>query len=460
MIFSIKKNIPDRLMFDNKALKRLIIPLLFEQFLNSIVGMADTMMVSSAGETAVSGVALVDLINLLIITIFSGLATGGAVVASQLIGAGDKNRAKKSANQLIYITAVIGIVMMLIVCLFKVPLLNVLFGSTEQAVMNSALDYFFISAFSYPFIAIYNACAALFRAQGNSKISMYISVAMNLMNVCLNAVFIYGYHRGADGVALATTISRIFAAVVIFALLRNKNNQIHIEKLLHFKFDFTLIKRILVIGIPSCLENSFFQLGRVLLVSLISTFGTVHITANAVANNLDMFGILPAQAMGLALLTVVGQCVGAGDFEQVRFYVKKLLKTTYVLMWVWNIAIFIALPFLLGLYQMSDETYSLAVILIIIHNSCAMILWPSSFTLPNALRAANDVRFPMSIAIFSMCIFRICFSYVFGVFFGLGVIGVWIAMVMDWIFRVICFITRTRNILFRQKKDKNSYKYV
>ncbi len=460
MITLTKNAIPEKYMFDQKALKRLIVPLIFEQFLNAIVGMADTMMVSSAGETAVSGVALVDLINLLIITIFSGLATGGAVVASQLIGAGHKEKAKKSANQLIYIASFIGILMMLIVCFFKVPVLNVLFGSTEQAVMNSALDYFFISAFSYPFIAIYNACAALFRAQGNSKISMYISVAMNLMNVGLNAVFIYAYHRGADGVALATTISRVFAAIVILVLLKNKKNKIYIEKLWRFKFDFSMIKRILVIGIPSCLENSFFQLGRVILVSLISTFGTVHITANAVANNLDMFGILPAQAMGLALLTVVGQCVGAGDYQQVRFYVKKLLKTTYLLMWVWNIAIFIALPFLLGLYQMSDETYRLAVILIIIHNSCAMILWPSSFTLPSALRAANDVRFPMGIAIFSMCMFRVCFSYVFGVFFGLGVIGVWIAMILDWLFRVVCFVTRTRNILFIQKNDENTYKYV
>lgn len=438
-----------KLIFTNADLKKLIVPLLIEQLLGVMVGMADIMMVSSAGETAVSGVALVDLINVLIINIFAALATGGAVVVAQLVGAKDGVRARLAANQLIYITTFMGIVMMAIVCLWRGPLLDVLFGDTDAAVMDSAMIYFLISAFSYPFIAVYNAGAALYRAQGNSKVSMYTSALMNVINIAGNAVFVFGFHRGADGVALSSTISRAVAAVIVMVLLHRRGQPIFIEKLLRFKIDFRMIKRILAIGIPSSLENSFFQLGRVLLVSMISGFGTAQIAANAVANNLDAFGILPGQAMGLALVTVIGQCVGAGDFEQVRYYLKKLMKLTYMIMWGLNICLFIALPWILQIYNLSPETYDIAFTLICIHNGCAMILWPASFTMTNALRAANDVRFPMAISIFSMCAFRLGFSYIFGVMMGYGVIGVWIAMVIDWIFRVACFLLRVRKVIWK-----------
>lgn len=444
-----EKNTPKNLLFTNADLKKLIVPLIIEQFLSVMVGMADIMMVSAAGETAVSGVALVDLINVLIINIFAALGTGGAVVVAQLLGARQKERARQAACQLVYITAAIGIVMMAAVCLWRSPLLHLLFGSTEKAVMDSALIYFLISAFSYPFIAVYNAGAALFRAQGNSRISMYISALMNVVNIIGNAVFVYVFHRGADGVAASSTISRAMAAVIVIALLHKKTLEVYVEKLLHFKLDRRLILRILSIGIPNSLENSFFQLGRVLLVSMISGFGTVQITANAVGNNLAAFCIMPGQAMGLALVTVIGQCVGSGDFVQVRYYLKKLMKYTYIMMWALNLVLFLILPVILSAYNMSEETYTLALILICIHNISAIFLWPLSFTMPNALRAANDVRFPMAISIFSMCVFRLGFSYVIGVIFGYGAIGVWIAMVIDWVFRVICFLLRVRRVLWK-----------
>lgn len=436
-------------MFSNQALKKLIVPLLIEQLLSVLVGMADIMMVSSVGEAAVSGVALVDLINVLIINIFAALATGGAVVVAQLIGSKDQPRARKAANQLIYITALISLVIMVIILITNRGLLGLLFGKTEAQVMENAVTYFWISALSYPAIALYNAGAALFRSVGNSRISMTVSALMNVLNIIGNAVFVFGFHRGVDGVAASSLLSRYVAAVIVLVLLHRKHYAIYIEKLLHFKLDLKMMKRILAIGIPSSLENSFFQLGRVLLVSMISGFGTAQIAANAVANNLDNFGILPGQAMGLALITVIGQCVGAGDYDQVRYYLKKLMKITYVIMWVLNIVLFAALPLILKAYNLSDEAYNYTVILICIHNGCALFLWPASFTMPNALRAANDVRFPMVISVFSMCFFRIGFSFILGIHMGLGVIGVWIAMVMDWIFRVICFTLRTRHVLWK-----------
>ncbi len=439
------------LLFSNDKLKKLIAPLLVEQLLAVMVGMADIMMVSAAGETAVSGVALVDLINVLIINIFAALGTGGAVVVAQLLGAGENARARVAANQLIYITGMIGLVMMASVCLWRRPLLGLLFGSTEKAVMDSALIYFLISSFSYPFIAVYNGGAALFRAQGNSKISMYISALMNIVNIIGNAVFVFGFHRGADGVAASSAFSRALAAVIVIVLLHRKKYTVYVSRLFRFHMDRGMMKRILAIGIPNSLENSFFQLGRVLLVSLISAFGTAQIAANAVANNLAAFCTLPGQAMSLAMVTVIGQCVGAGDYRQMRYYFKKLMKLTYIIMWVVNGLLFIALPWILGAYHMTEETYDIAFLLICIHNISGVILWPAAFTMPSALRAANDVRYPMVVSIFSMCMFRLVFSYIIGVLWGFGVVGVWIAMVIDWIFRVACFCFRIRKVLWDRK---------
>lgn len=438
------------MLFSKEDIRKLIIPLLIEQFLSVLVGMADIVMVSSAGETAVSGVSLVDLINVLIINLFAALGTGGAVVSSQLIGAKDNKRAKDSANQLMYITLFASVIILVICQFIKVQLLHLLFGTVDDAIMDSALIYFTITSISYPFIALYNSGAALFRAMGNSRISMVTSTIMNLINIAGNALLIYGFHMAAAGVALSTLISRIVAAMVVMALLHNKKNMIYVENLLKLKIDLKMIQRILGIGIPSCLENSIFQLGRLLLVSMISTFGTEQIAANAVANTLDGFCIIPGQAMGLALITVVGRCVGADDWYQVKFYIKKLMKMTYVAFWAVNVVLIALLPFLLRLYNLSDEANRLSWILVMIHCICGMILWPMSFTLPNALRAANDVRITMLISIFSMLVFRLGFSRIIGINMGMKIIGVWIGMVIDWVFRVICFTLRVRKKLWME----------
>ncbi len=429
-------------MFTTKYLYKLIIPLIIEQILAVTVGVADTMMISVAGEAAVSGVSLVDMINVLIINIFAALATGGAVIASQFLGQKNQKSASESGSQLLIITFIISISIMAIVLIFKKGLLRLFFGSIEDDVMNSAIIYLTISALSYPFLAIYNSCAALFRSMGNSKVSMLTSAFMNAINIIGNAILIFGFNMGVAGAAISSLISRVIASFIMVILLCNKKNIIYLSLKSKIHLNKNMILKILNIGIPNGIENSIFQLGRVLVVSIISGFGTVQIAANAVANNIDSMGVIPGQALNLAMITVIGQCIGAGDYEQAKYYTKKLLKITYVITAILDSAILILLPFILSIYNLSEETIKLATILIFIHNGCAILLWPTSFTLPNALRAANDVKFTMITSIFSMVVFRIFLSYIFAIHFGLGAIGVWIAMVIDWIFRAICFAIR------------------
>lgn len=426
------------MIFSNKDLKKLIIPLVLEQALAITVGMADTMMISSVGEAAVSGVSLVDMFNNLIISILAALATGGAVVTSQFIGASKREEACRSAKQLLWINALITVGISLLVIAGHRLILNLFFGRIEEDVMQNAILYLIISALSFPFLAVYNACAALFRSMGNSKITLKVSILMNIINVGGNAVCVFGLKMGVAGVAVPSLISRAIAALCLYILLKNPANLIHLNRE-RFRFEWQVIRRILYIGIPSGIENGIFQLGRVIVVSIIAGFGTVQIAANGVANSLDSMGCIVGQGMNLAMITVIGQCVGASDLAQVKYYTKKLLLITYAGTTIINSLILLFLHPILGLYGLGEEATQLAYTLVMIHDGLAMLLWPASFVLPNMLRACNDVRYTMIIAIFSMITFRIGLSLVFGVQMGMGAVGVWLAMLADWIFRVCCF---------------------
>lgn len=428
-------------LFSNTALRKLILPLILEQTLAVTVGMADTMMISSVGEAAVSGVSLVDMLNVLIFGVLSALATGGAVVASQNLGAGKIKEACKAAKQLLVTVLVFGVVAAILAALFRNSLLRLFFGKIEADVMAAALTYLLISTISFPFLGIYNACAALFRAMGKSGVTFVVSVIGNIINVVGNAICIFGLHMGVAGVAIPTLLSRVIMGMILFILLKNPKHEIYFDKE-KFHIDMVIIKKILYIGIPSGVENAIFQLGRVLVVSIIAGFGTVQIAANGVANNLDGMGCIIGQAMNLAMITVIGRCVGAGDQNQIRYYAKKLLLITYVSTAIVNACILLNLNPILSLYGLSEETTTLAYTLVMIHNGMAILLWPVAFVFPNMLRACNDVRYPMVISVFSMFAFRIGFSIIFGVHMGMGAIGVWYAMLIDWIFRSICFIGR------------------
>ena len=445
-----RQTVTENRLFSKKDLRKLIIPLILEQTLAITVGMADTMMISSAGEAAVSGVSLVDMFNNLIISVLAALATGGAVVTSQCIGAGRREEACRSARQLVFTEAAITIGISVLVLLFHRQILGLFFGQIEADVMQNAIIYLIISVFSFPLLAVYDSCAALYRSMGNAQITLKISLLMNVINVVGNAIGVYVLKLGVAGVAIPSLVSRGVAGVVLFTLLHNPDNLVFLTRG-KFKVDATIVKRILFIGIPSGIENGIFQLGRVLVVSIIAAFGTSQIAANGVANSLDSMGCIVGQAMSLAMITVIGRCVGAGEEGQVRYYTKKLLGETYFYTAVINSIILLLLPWILQIYGLGEETTRLSYILVMIHDGMAIFLWPASFVLPNMLRACNYGKYTIVVSIFSMITFHIGFSYVFGVHMGWMAVGVWAAMVIDWVFRVLCFVGRYLAGTWRKK---------
>ena len=411
-------------LFSNSDLRKLIGPLIVEQLLLIVVGLVDSIMVASVGESAVSAVSLVDTIMVLVTQVFTALGTGGAVVAGQFLGQKNEKKSCEASDQLMLFLLVSSIGVMILGYLLKYFILHKVFGTLEADVMGFANIYLLIVFLSIPAIAIYNGAAALFRAMGNSKVTMKISILMNSVNFVGNAILIYGLKMGVVGAAIPTVFSRYLAAVIAFYLIKNQDLQIHISEKMCFKFDGSMIKRILYIGIPNGLENSMFQLGKIVVLNLVASFGTASIAANAVSNCLALFQIVPGMAIGQADLAVVSQCVGADDEYQTRYYTKKMMKLSYIGIIITNVIIFLGLN------------------IIIYYGIMAMLIWPLSFMIANTLRASNDVKFCMLVCIFSMWIFRIGFSYIVGKYMGLGVFGVWVAMTIDWAVRSVFFVWR------------------
>lgn len=440
-------------LFSNKDLIKLFLPLMVEQLLIVTVGLAGSIMVASVGESAVSAVSLVDSVILLLINIFAALATGGAVIAGQLIGQKKYKDACNACEQLVVFSLLISILIMILMYAGRGFILNTVFGDIEHDVYVYANTYLLITFASIPFIALYNSGAAIFRTMGNSKITMLISFIMNLINIIGNAFLVYGLNLGVAGVAIPALVSRIVSAVVIIALLRNQGLLIHISKPFIYKFDGTMVKKILHLGVPNGIESSMFQLGKILLLSIVAQFGTASITANAISNTIANFSILPGMAISLGLVTVVSHCVGAGDYTQVRYYTKKLLKDLYILSFVVNIFIILILPYILKVYNLSDETAAMTSKIIIFHNINAFISWPISFTLPNTLRSSNDVRYTMIVGVCSMWIGRIVLGIVLAKYLNFGVFGVWIAMIIDWIIRGTFFTVRYKGDKWQIKNE-------
>lgn len=443
------------MLYTNKDLRKLIIPLVFEQLLSILVGMIDVVMIAGVGEAAVSGVSLVDTVNVLIINITAALATGGAVVAGHFLGQKDSENAGRAAWQLVLFSGVLSIAVTIVLMGVHKPLLSVMFGQVETEVMDSAVTYLLITALSICPLAIYNACAALFRAMNDSKTTMKIAVVMNLLNLTGNAILIYGAEMGVAGAAWATTFSRVVAAALIMILMFRGERIISFKGQVTWQLDGALIKRILYIGVPNGLENSLFQLGKILLLSLISTLGTYAIAANAVCNTLASLNALPGQAINLALLSVASMCVGAGDYKQARYYTAKLMKIAIASTAILSVAMVIFAPAIMQVYQLSPEAKTLAVQVIRWHAVMAVILWMPSFTLPNTLRASGDVIWTMVIAIASMWIFRIGFAYLLSSQTNLGLLGVWIAMTVDWLFRAICYCLRYKGDKWQHFRKAN-----
>ena len=422
-------------MFSNRDLALLYLPLVLEQAMSYSVEMADSMMVSSLGEATVSGVSLMAFIMTLLISIFSALATGGAVISSQALGAGDQKRAVDAANQLVKVSCMIGFVIGVLVLWGRVFLLDTLYSKIADDVRSAALTYITVVDFSIPFLAIYNSLAALFRVMGDSKSPMWVMFSMNLLNVAGNALFVFGFHWGVFGVALPTVFSRIGAAGILFFKLCKRKGTIYLDHPFISLFDWGIIKKILGIGVPYALENGLFNIGKLLLTTLMATLGTASIAANSVGGNIVMFQILAGTAIGLGLTTVVSQCIGAKDIEQAKYYTKKTFIIIYVSHFACTVVIWLLMPILLRIYDLSAEAERLLLIYYWMHGIASFTIWPYANTMPIVFRVGGNSKFSMAVSTATMICCRIILAYVLVLHFQVGVVGIWTAMVCDWVIK-------------------------
>lgn len=429
-------------LFTNQDLFKLFLPLIIEQFLEYLVGLADSIMVAYVGESAVSGVSLVDFVMALLISLFAALSTGGAVIAGQYMGKRKTEEARDAVNQLIWFSGIFSIIIMIVVYLVKPLILNGLFGQITDEVRGDANVYLMITSISIPFLALYNAGAAIFRTMGNSKLPMKIMLAMNIAHAVGNAILIYGFHFGTAGVAIPTLISRIAAAAIIIALALNKKQPLFINRTLKHEFNWTMIKKILGIGVPYGLESGLFFLGRIIVLSVVATFGTAAIAANAVSGTIVMFQVLPGMAIGLGLTVVISRCIGAGDYEQAKYYTRKVMGVVYAAQLVSCIVVLAFLPSIMRVYGLSEAATYLASRNVLWHGLFMVAIWPLAYTLPVTFRASGDAKFPMMIGILTMFLCRVALAYLLGIYFNMGMFGTWVAMFIDWIVKAVIYVYR------------------
>ena len=439
-------------MFTNRMIRNLLIPVVLEQLLNSIMGTADTMMVSNVGSAAISAVSLVDSINVLVIQAFSALAAGGAIVCAQYIGQRNKEKANEYARQVLFIITAISAAVSLICLVFQKPLLRLIFGSVEAEVMRASETYFFYTALSFPFIAAYDSAASIFRAQDNTKGPMLISMISNVMNIAGNAVMIWGFHMGVVGAALSTLISRVFCAVVVLIQLRKDRQEIVVRDYIRIRPNWSMIKRILGIGIPSGVENSMFQLGKLAIQSTVSTLGTAAIAAQAMTNILENLNGIAAIGVGVGLMTIVGQCLGAGRQDEAVYYIKKLCVIAEVIIIISCLGVFALTKPITILGGMEKESADMCFRMMMWITIVKPLVWIMAFIPGYGLRAAGDVKFSMITSCCTMWVCRFCLCVFLIRRLGFGPMGVWIGMFADWTVRSIIFTWRFHSRKWLQHK--------
>ncbi len=416
------------------------------------VGLADSVMISSVGEAAISSISLVDSLMFLFLTILTAFATGGAVIVGQYLGRKDYNAAGHTGVQLIYFCLAVGILITLVLELFSGAIVSLIFGEVESSVFEYAVLYLRITTLSLPIYSVYIAVGAIFRAQGNTRVPMLVSVGMNIINVVGNAICIYGLNMQVEGAAIPTLVSRCFAGVLLFVLLVKSSHGFNILKHFKTKLDGAAISRILRIGIPSGIEGSSFQLGKVILTGAVSTLGTTAITANAITGSFAIINCMPGMAVSIATVTVVARCIGAGDYEQAKYYHKFLFKISYVCTALISLFVILISDIGLGYYNLSESTHELTRYLILIHCVGSILLWTPAFHIAHTLRSAGDVRYSMVVSMVSMFVFRVFLGYVMATRLGFGVAGAWYAMMIDWVVRTVFYVYRYKSNVWMNKK--------
>lgn len=442
-------------LFTRQEIRRLLIPLIIEQFLSYLVGLADSMMVSTAGGAAVSAVSLVDSISVLMVNIFAALAAGGAIVVGQYLGLRSEEQARKAGQQLLVSLQVLSVLAMGLLLLFEGGILRLLFGKSDWEVQENCRIYYHIVMLSVPFIAMYNGAAALYRAVGNSRVPMRISMLMNGINIVGNAVLIYGFRLGVAGVAIPTLVSRGVAMVIMLILVFRPKFTLSVMAAGRYRFERRTMGQILSMGIPNGVENGMFQLGKIVLLSLVSTLPTASITANAIGNTITSVQGVVGVSVNLGIVAVVSQCVGAGDYPQARWYIRYMVKIIYVGSIIVNGLIIAGIPLILKAYGATGETARLATGIILIHGISMALFWPLAFSVNTGMRAAGDARFTMVIAVVSMWLCRVGLGHFFVLFCNTGVWGIWYAWIIDWFFRMAFFLPRYRGHKWETKSIRD-----
>lgn len=436
---------PEGGMFSGRALAALILPLIVEQFLAVLVGMADTVMVTATGENAVSAVSLVDTLNVLLIQVFSAMGAGGAIIAAQYLGHKDLPNACDASKQLMLSSLILSTLVAVPVAIFRGPMLGLIYGRLDEDILRQAEDYLLLSALSYPFLALYNGGVGLLRAMGNSKSSMWTSLVMNLINIAGNALLIYGCGLGVVGAGAASLLSRAVSALIILKLLFNPHLPAHLEKHKGWRLEWGMIRRIMQVGVPNGLENGLFQVGKLVIAGVLAALPASMIAANAICNSVSSVVNIPGNAMALASITVIGQCMGAGDVRQARAYGNRMLGLMYASVFPTNLLLLLFPAFFAGIFNISPAGTEASIEIMRLYAIFSIILWTPSFGLPNLLRAAGDARYTMAVSMVSMLVLRLGMCYLMVYAMDLGLLGIWLAMFADWAARAAFFVTRYLN---------------
>ena len=443
------------LLFDRQALRRLLIPLMAEQLLNTLMGMMDTVMVARCGSAAISAVSLVDAINVLVIQVFEALAAGGTIICSFFIGRQDRERANRSAEQIVLTNIVLSVALTAVCVVLRVPLLHLVFGTVEPDVMRNSLIYFLITALSYPFIALSNCGAAFYRAGGESRFPMLIAALCNGANIGGNAILIFGLNLGVAGAAYATLGSRILNAVILFVMLRKDRQQIVLRRyLVRPKWD--TIRDVLSISVPAGIENGMFQFGKLVIQSSVSLLGTTAIAAQALTILLESLNGIAAIGIGIGLMTVVGQTIGAGRREEAKYSIARLTKLAYLAVFLSVLAVLILTKPVIFLAGLEPAAGKMCFQMMIFISIVKPIVWIPAFIPAYGLRAAGDVRFSMITSSITMWTARVILAVVLIRVFHVGPIAVWIGMAADWTLRGIIFLHRYLSMKWLDRKIVSS----
>lgn len=432
-------------MFSNRDLRQLLIPLILEQMLSGLMGIADTMMVTSVGDTAISAVSCVDSINTLVLYLLSALATGGTIICAQYLGRRDRKNAILAGQQVYLVSFALSLLLTAAALALHRVLLSLIFGQVEPAIMDQAIDYFLITAVSYPFLALQQTSAAQFRAGGNSRLPMLVTALANLVNIAGNALLIFGFGLGAAGAALSTLVSRILNAIVLLVLQRDKRLPIPFRDYRALRPQRRLMATVCRIAIPAGLENGLFQLGKLLVQSTVATLGTTAIAAQAMLQTLEGIQSMPVMAIGTGLLTVAGQCMGAGRVDETRQNTKKLSLLAWIVLTAASLLVVLLTKPICALSGLSGEATVLTFRLLVGVTAAKLVFWVPAFIPPNTLRAAGDVTFSAAVSAVSMWLFRVILSGLLCRLLGFGLEGIWLAWIIDWVCRLIIYIWRYRS---------------